>query len=102
MLPCLRTETSKQRACLQPSPVICRRWLTVARVPDSHRGDGVYRRVLDTAVSDSGATRLGGVSGQRSLPEECSRTQERCFRLSVDPVSSLGWSTQRELPAAGC
>ena len=27
-LPCLQTEMNKQRACLQPSPVICRRWLT--------------------------------------------------------------------------
>src|SRR5258708_19962053 len=62
-------------------------------MPDSDRGDGVDRGVLDPAVSDTGGARVQSVFSQRTLSEECAWTQERRIRLPVDPVSALGVET---------
>src|ERR1700680_2160049 len=67
-------------------------------MPDSHGGDGVHWRVLDSAVSDPGSKRVGSLSGQRALLEECSWPEERCLRLPVDSVSALGWIAESQLP----
>src|ERR1700733_15108081 len=68
-------------------------------VPESERGDGVDRGVLDPAVSDTGGARLQGLFSQRTLSEECARAQERHIRLPVDPVSAFGRVTAGQLPA---
>src|SRR5258707_7741875 len=71
-------------------------------MPDSDRGDGVDRGVLDPAVSDTGGARVQSLFGQCALSEECARTQERRIRLPVDPVSALGRVAAGKLPSARC
>src|SRR5579864_4060975 len=68
-------------------------------MPDSHGGNGVHWRVLDSAVSDPGSQRFRSLSGQCALLEECSWPQERCLRLPVDSVFALGWIAEGQLPA---
>ena len=58
--------------------------------------------LLDPALSDFGAAGLGGIPGQRSLSEERSWPQKRCFRLSVDPVSAFSWFIAGQLPPTRC
>jgi len=62
-------------------------------------GDGIDRRLLDSAVSDPGGARVQSLFSQRALSEECARTQERRLRLRVDPVSALGRVAAGQLPS---
>jgi hypothetical protein len=69
----------------------------VADMPRNYCGDGVDRCPLNSCLSDPGAARHSDISGQRSTREERARQEERCVRLSVDPVSPLGWTAESEL-----
>lgn len=73
-------------------------WLERCRVRTvAMESTGVYWIPLFQILEERG---FHGVSGQRSLPEECSRPKERRLRLPVDPVSALGWPASCELSTA--
>src|SRR5882672_8393305 len=50
---------------------------------DKDSRDGIYWRVLDSAVPDFGRSRVRGLSGQRSACEERAGPANRCVGLSA-------------------
>jgi len=56
-------------------------WLQMCQIRTV--ANGIHRGLLDTAATDSGDCRPGGVSGECTSRQECSGTQDRCSRLPV-------------------
>ena len=68
-------------------------------VRDSFCRDGVNQRVLDSRLPDTGSTRSRSLPGQRTAREERARPKDRCIRLPVAPVPTLGWPSPRQFSA---